>query len=307
MYSLTLLACECMYRALQPLAYTLPSIGTYQADWGYRHAIPTFMQVSAMRSAYSAAFETHHTLHYLHRILQVSASLATVAQLPSHTVRTVKSVIRFALGYSRYSYPDKFPAFILSPIARPAGPPGTKDGVDPFNFTNDRTIAVPVEDYWGSVSHLGSSPWTGDQPYHALNSLIPLGSIGQEIYGAGLAFEAALLAPVYGSMTAAHPEAFNATWQLTRRVMSIAAGSSDTVQIYPAIDSSAAAKGSVSVQGDVHVTAQLAFNSSAGCAQIVVGVETGSKSGGLLEAVLWISTGVEGASIRPARVVVEVK
>ena len=31
--------------SLQPLAYTLPSIGTYQANSGYRHAIPTFMQV----------------------------------------------------------------------------------------------------------------------------------------------------------------------------------------------------------------------------------------------------------------------
>lgn len=306
MYSLTSACLRALYRALQPLAYTLPSIGTYQADWGYRHAIPTFMQVSAMRSSYSAAFETHHTLHYLHRVLQVSASLPAVAQLPPHTVTIVKSVIRFALGYSRYAYPDKFPAFILSPIARPAGPPGTKGGVDPFNFTNDRSIAVPVEDYWGSVSHVGSSPWTSDAPYHALNSLIPLGSIGQEIYGAGLAFEAALLAPIYGSVTAAHPEAFNTTWQLTRRVMSITAGSSGTVKIYPAIDSSAVAKGSVSVQGDDNVTAQLVFNSSAGCAQIVMGVKKGATPGRLLEVVLWISTGVKGASMRPARVVVEV-
>ena len=288
--------------ALQPLAYTLPSIGTYQAESGYRHALPTFMQVSAMRSAYSACFETHHTLHYLHRILQVSASLPD--GLPKHVVATVKTVIKYALGYSRFAYPDKLPAFALSPIARPAGPPGTKHGEDFFNFTNDRSISVPVEDYWGSVSHVGSSPWTGDQPYLPLDALIPLGSIGQEIYGAGMAFEAALLAPVYGSATAAHPADLNTTWQLTRRVLRMAAGSSTAVDIWPPVDAAAAAKGSVVVQGDALVHATMRYDAASGCAQVVVALGPGAKAG-RLEAVLWASLGAMPA--RPLRVVVEVE
>ena len=83
------------------------------------------------------AFETHHTLHNMHRILQVSAALPASSQLPVHVTSILRSVIRFGLGYSRFAYPDRLPAFTLSPIARPAGPPGTNGstGLDPFNFT----------------------------------------------------------------------------------------------------------------------------------------------------------------------------
>jgi hypothetical protein len=33
--------------ALRPIAYTLPSIGTYAADFNYRSALPTFMLISS--------------------------------------------------------------------------------------------------------------------------------------------------------------------------------------------------------------------------------------------------------------------
>ena len=133
-------------QAVQPIAYTLTSIGTYQATNGYRDAVPTFMLISAMRGSYSAAFETHQTLYYLHRIIQLSDQLAPSMALPPYVISTLRTVIKFALGYSRFAYPDKLPAYVLSPIARPAGPPGTKHGVDTFNFTNDGTVAVPVEE-----------------------------------------------------------------------------------------------------------------------------------------------------------------
>ena len=95
--------------AQQPLAYTLTTIATYQASHGYREAVPTFMQISALRGGNSAvrkprthapagsrtdgsdsrtvrdqAFETHHTLHNMHRILEVSAALPPSSQLPVH-------------------------------------------------------------------------------------------------------------------------------------------------------------------------------------------------------------------------------
>ena len=40
--------------AQQPLAYTLTTIATYQASHGYREAVPTFMQISALRGGNSA-------------------------------------------------------------------------------------------------------------------------------------------------------------------------------------------------------------------------------------------------------------
>ena len=68
--------------AVWPLAYTLPSVALYQADSGYRAAVPTAMQMSCIRGYYSAAFETHNTIFYLHRILELSASLPPELRLP---------------------------------------------------------------------------------------------------------------------------------------------------------------------------------------------------------------------------------
>lgn len=59
-----------------------------------------------------------------------------------------------------------------------------------------------MEDYWGSSTHRGYSPWSpvGAPPH---DTTIPFGSIGQEIYGAGAAFDGALLAPLYITAAAA--------------------------------------------------------------------------------------------------------
>ena len=200
---------------------------------------------------------------------------------------------------------------------------------------NDFSVAVPIEDYWGSSSHGGYSPWSApvDGVYKSYASLIPLGSIGQEgehhtllsrphlrglffihtiqnlvaVYGAGLAFEAALLAPVYGSATAARPADFNRTWQLTRRVLHIAAGSSSAVDIWPPVGAEAASKGSVTAQGDDLVRAAMRFSAASGGAQVVVRLGAGAKAGQLLETVLWVDTGVDGVPVRPSRVLVVVQ
>lgn len=93
--------------AVQALAYTLPSIQLYQSDHGYRAAVPTFMMINAMRGAYSAAFETHNSIRYMHELLQTSTALPPALQLPTDVVFIVRTVITHALGIMRHAYPDK--------------------------------------------------------------------------------------------------------------------------------------------------------------------------------------------------------
>lgn len=93
--------------AVQAVAYTLPSIQLYQSDHGYRAAVPTFMMISAMRGAYSAAFETHNTIRYMHELLQISTALPSDLQLPTDVVCIVHTIITHALVIMRHAYPDK--------------------------------------------------------------------------------------------------------------------------------------------------------------------------------------------------------
>ena len=165
--------------AALPIAYMLPSLCTFQADHSFRSLAPVFMQVSAMRGAYSAAFETHHFLEATHKLLVFSAGLTPEYQLAPHVVGTLELILPFALGQMRYAYPDKIPALMFHTTACPAGP-GT---CSTFNFSNDRGVMVPVEDYWGASSHRGYSPF--DDPAHPNDAPITVGHIGQEIYGAG--------------------------------------------------------------------------------------------------------------------------
>ena len=160
--------------------------------------------------------------------------------------------------------------------------------------------------YWGSVSHRGYSPWTGDTNYKPLDSLIPFGSIGQEIYGAGLAFEAALLAPVYGSETPATPADFSTTWQLTRRVVSMSAGEHVDVDIYPAVNPSTWLQGRVAVQQQATaLKATLGFNQTT--RRGYVSISVAASATGRVEAVLWLSPGGPGGPpMRPMRIVVNV-
>ena len=85
----TVLAAE----AAQPLAYTFAAVGLWQADHGYRGALPTFMQFSCIRGFYSAAFETHNTLWGLHRVLQASASLPAPLRLPAHVTDAIRTIV----------------------------------------------------------------------------------------------------------------------------------------------------------------------------------------------------------------------
>jgi len=249
-------------------------------------------------------------MYYLSRILEYSARLPPSMRLPAHVVTLLKSVLKYSLGYSRYAYPDKLPAFLFSPVARPVGPPATKPPsfCDPFNFTNDRSIMVPVEDYWGSMSHKGYSPWRASGAgYVATDSLVPLGSIGQEIYGAGLAFEAALLAPTYGSATAANASDLKSTWQLTKRAVIMRPGGSEAIALWPKVSAAEWAKAKLTAQGGgaTKVAAELAYNSSSGQGQVTLALPADAKDG-LVELVLWLSLGVEGLEQRPLRVVITV-
>ena len=129
--------------AAQPLAYTFAAVGLWQADHGYRGALPTFMQLSCIRGFYSAAFETHNTLWSLHRVLQVSSSLPVPLQLPAHLTEAIrKIVIPWGLGTLRFAYPDKLPGFVLAPMACPGGP-GSCESYG--NMTNDASVSIPVE------------------------------------------------------------------------------------------------------------------------------------------------------------------
>eukprot|EP01047_Picozoa_sp_COSAG01_P106085 COSAG01_NODE_35230_length_535_cov_0.465596_1_plen_137_part_10 len=123
--------------ALRPIAYTLPSIAAYASDFSYRGVVPTFMQMSAMRSSYATAFEGHNTLQHFDRSIRFSeTSLASPSmKLPAHVVEILRTTLKYSLGQMRFAYPDRLPAFLFSPIARPAGPPGTVNGSDPFNFS----------------------------------------------------------------------------------------------------------------------------------------------------------------------------
>ena len=79
--------------AAQPLAYTFAAVGLWQADHGYRGALPTFMQFSCIRGFYSAAFETHNTLWSMHRVLQASASLPAPLQLPADVTEAIRTIV----------------------------------------------------------------------------------------------------------------------------------------------------------------------------------------------------------------------
>ena len=129
--------------AAQPLAYTFAAVGLWQADHGYRGALPTFMQFSCIRGFYSAAFETHNTLWSMHRVLQLSASLPAPMRLPAHVTEAMRTiVIPWGLGMLRYAYPDKLPSFVLAPLACPGGP-GSCESYG--NMSNDATVSIPVE------------------------------------------------------------------------------------------------------------------------------------------------------------------
>ena len=319
--------------AVQALAYTLPSIQLYQADHGYRAVVPTFMMVSAMRSAYSAAFETHNTLRYLHGLLQLSDTLPPALQLPAHVVSVVRTIITHALSVMRHAYPDKLPSFVMARTACPGGPRSCAS----FSFDNNADAMVPVEDYWGSGTHRGYSPWSpvGAPPH---DTAIPFGSIGQEIYGAGAAFDAAILAEVYGSVTTARgaaqlrssgkaplarriggvrsdnarrfvdstDDAIGATRQIHPSFLSVARGGVATFAVHPPLTAGVWASATVELMdatGGGGLRASLDYDATSGVGHVVVSVPS-STAPGLVETVVWLS-GLPGGP-RPSRLLLGV-
>ena len=262
-----------------------------------------------MLTAYSAAFETHNTLHYLHELLRTAAALPATMQpaLPIGVVDSIKTVIHFSLGQLRFAYPDKLPGMVLQPLACPAGP-----GSCPrFNFSNDFSVAVPIEDYWGGSSHRGFSPF--NQPTEPALDMIPtLGHIGQEIYGAGAAFDAALLSPIYGSTSGCAPPTVANTLQLYPRVTTpVKRGASTTVHVYPPMS---AAQWGNNVTCELQslggsLTAQCHFDHDAGVGAIQISTSVCTPLG-RNEVVIWIhgiaDPGIVDTGSRPSRIVVMV-
>ena len=259
-----------------------------------------------MLSAYSAAFETHNTLHYLHEVLQTAAALPADMQ-PALPVDTIKAVIRFSLGQLRFAYPDKLPSVVLHPLACPAGP-GT---CHTFNFTNDFSVAVPIEDYWGGSSHRGYSPF--DHSTEPPLDMIPtFGHIGQEIYGAGAAFDAAILSPIYGAISGCPPPTAANTLQLYPRVTApVKRGASATIRVFPPM--------SAAQWGD-HATcelqslggtlgAQCHFDHAAGAGVVQISTSADTPLG-RNEVVVWLhglsDPSIASAGRRPSRIVVMV-
>lgn len=173
--------------SLRPLAYLLAHCALYQANWGFR--LPTFMALSAMPGIYCAPMETHLSVWYLREWLRLGG-----VDLPIWARRLGEMFIRFNGGLLRYAYPDK-----LSLLAKysPA-----------YNFPNDPTAPIPVEDY----------RW----------DLVPPGQWGQEIYGAGCALDMALLSKEF-SFLRSGGEALPFVYP---RGFSLKEGESSSIKVY---------------------------------------------------------------------------
>ena len=189
--------------ALRAAASMLQWITPYQVAHGYRGAVPSFMALSAMASSYSAAFETHQSLRYLTECLELSKG-----HWPTEAVQLFSAVTKHASGVARSAYPDVLPAYALSGVGCPTVFMGNIDcmlhstNASGNGWLNDRSVMVPVEDLvW--ESHRAEADQHGALP--------ECGQVGQEIYGAGLAFDMALLQDDYGAASSMVPSVGSAT------------------------------------------------------------------------------------------------
>ncbi len=189
--------------ALRAVATMLQWITPYQVAHGYRGAVPSFMALSAMSSSYSAAFETHQSLRYLNECLSLSKE-----HWPTEAIQLFSAVTKHASGVARSAYPDILPDYALSKVGCPTVFMGNIDctlhsiNASGNGWLNDRTVMVPVEDLvW--ESHRAEADQHGALPQ--------CGQVGQEIYGAGLAFDLALLQDEYGAASSMVPSVGSAT------------------------------------------------------------------------------------------------
>lgn len=132
------------------LASFFHNVILWDCDLGPAKYYPTFMGVTCLHDGpYMAAYEEFEAFAAFHEALEVAgADLAPSARL------LVTEYCRHALDRAWYFYPANLPAEILSKEVR--------------NGHIDRTLALPLEDLYASR----------DAP----------GKVGQEIYGAGMAF-----------------------------------------------------------------------------------------------------------------------
>lgn len=119
------------------LSFWLPYVTTFQVTWGRAKGfMPTFMAVDAMIGAYPAPFENHNSARYLAQFLELCAD-----KLDPVVARFLRMLIKYASGVTRYCYPDRLPAGLLSPTAAGAG---TVHHMP--TFPNNASINIPVED-----------------------------------------------------------------------------------------------------------------------------------------------------------------
>lgn len=164
------------------------------------------------------------------------------------------------------------------------------------------------QDYWGgTVSHRAEGGELG-----ALGVPLPYGSIGQELTGAGAAFNAAALSDTYGSMASVDSSSNSndaVVRQLHPRLIHGSAGANVSFVIYPEMTQAQWANVSLRINGppmqswlliqpDVSTT-QMVVGS------VVVGVPVGAAAGSTLELVIWL-LGIDEAAVHPSRQVVVV-
>jgi hypothetical protein len=148
---------------------------------------------------------------------------------------------------------------------------------------------------------------------------LPYGSIGQELTGAGAAFNAAMLSDIYGSIASAGYSSSNTSdvamaaqqLQLHPRLIHGSAGANVSFAIYPAMMQAQWANASLHIDIDgppvqswllvqrEDATTQPAVGS------VVVGVPPGAAAGSALELVVWL-LGTAETVARPSRQVIVV-
>ena len=122
----------------------------FQSELGAARFFPSFFGVLCLHDAdYIAVFEAFESLAAFHEILSAAGD-----DLPPSVSLLLTEYCRHLLDRAWYYYPGELPEEALAKEVR--------------NGRLDRTLAIPVEDLYAG----------GD----------PAGTVGQEVYGAGMAF-----------------------------------------------------------------------------------------------------------------------
>jgi hypothetical protein len=151
----------------------------------------------------------------------------------------------------------------------------------------------------------------------ALGVPLPYGFIGQELTGAGAAFNAAVLSDIYGSIASVgsfpNSSAVAAAaqqLQLHPRLVHGRAGANVSFTIYPAMTQAQWASVSLYINGPP-VQSWLRVRrdgptTHTAVGSVVMGVPRGAAAGSTLELVVWLLLATDEAAARPTRQVVVV-